>query len=571
VDQPEVRTPFSCNGRAVVVTSTVDESLLVVLRERLGIVSVKDGCAPQGQCGCCTVLVDGEPRVACVTPISRVAGRAVTTVEGLDASTRDRIAAAFVTAGGSQCGFCTPGIVVRSCGGRVRDLDRALAAHLCRCTGWRTVYDAIRAADHGPVDTDATVRDLDAAARRAELEGGVGQTVRGDIPLGGAHFADDTAPRDAVVAVPLPPGSSADAVDAAGLRWVVGDTLAAARRAAAKVQGRRTTVEERPPLFDRLPSCPPDGVRLATSWVEPAYLEPDASWCAPGCQPASPYVNGGAFGAKLESAAPRAARELADRLQRVVRVVYSREDVVRLGPKRPPIAATARWSDGSVHIDGVFAAGGAAAFASPWPSPYAFAVSARWHELDLVGPPVSAQLRAAGLAEQAVLVEGALDVADIDRGALTDDPTLLDTCVRAPSGASAGAQVRVDPATGAFDRIAVRVAAGDPLDETVLRSYAIGAAHMALGWVCTESLTVDPATGMVHDLTIRSFGILRAKDMPAIEVDVIDDARAPLAGSSDAVFAAVAAATWNALTRAEGTRPDTFPTRQTRASRRLRR
>ena len=56
----------------------------------------------------------------------------------------------------------------------------------------------------------------------------------------------------------------------------------------------------------------------------------------------------------------------------------------------------------------------------------------------------------------------------------------------------------------------------------LLRSYAIGAAHMALGWVCTESLSVDPATGVVHDLTIRSFGILRAKDMPPVAVEVVD-------------------------------------------------
>jgi xanthine dehydrogenase small subunit len=573
VEQLEVDTSFTCNGRAVVVRAAADESLLLVLRERLGIFSVKDGCAPQGQCGCCTVLVDGEPRVACVTPISRVAGRSVTTVEGLDASSRERIATAFVATGGSQCGFCTPGIVMRASGGRVRDLDRALAAHLCRCTGWQTVYDAIAGAGADPdaVHAHAPARDLHAAARRAELEGGVAQEVGAGIPLGGAHFADDTAPRDAVVAVPLPPGSSADAIDATGMRWVVAESLAAARLAAGKVQGRRTTVEERAPLFDELAASPLHGVRLATSWVEPAYLEPDASWCEPGGEPVSPYVNGGAFGGKLGSVAPRAARELADRLGAVVRVVYSREDVVRLGPKRPPIAATAVWHDGHIAIDGVVATGGGAAFESPWPTPYSCSVSARWREVGIAGPPVGTRLRATGLAEQAVLVEGALDAAGIDRSALTADPTLLETCVLVPSGASAGARVLIDPATGAFERIEVRVAAGDPLDETVLRSYAIGAAHMALGWVCTESLSVDPATGIVHDLTIRSFGILRAKDMPPVVVELVGDAGEPRAGSSDAVFAAVAAATWNALTRAEGTRPDTFPTRQTRASRRLRR
>src|SRR5439155_8160205 len=171
-----------------------DESLLSVLRERLGLLSVKDGCAPQGQCGCCTVLVDGEPRVACVTPVGRVSGRSVVTIEGLDPAVRDSLADAFLAAGGSQCGFCTPGIIMRASGGRVRDLDRALAAHLCRCTGWRTVYDALTAADAPAgarprardLDSDASAgarprtRDLGAAAQRAALEGGVAQTVRAD-------------------------------------------------------------------------------------------------------------------------------------------------------------------------------------------------------------------------------------------------------------------------------------------------------------------------------------------------------------------------------------------------------
>jgi CO/xanthine dehydrogenase Mo-binding subunit len=455
---------------------------------------------------------------------------------------------------------------MRACGDRVRDLDRALAAHLCRCTGWRTVYDAIR----GVVPAEPEDRDLVAAARRAELEGGVAQVVGVDVPLGGAPFADDTAPRDALVAVPLPPGSTADSVDAAGMRWVVGSSLLAARAATGKVQGRRTTAEERPPLFDALRPLPAGSVRLATSWVEPAYLEPDASWCEPAGAPASPVANGGAFGGKLSSCAPGAARELADRFDRPVRVVYSREDVVRLGPKRPPIAATAAWRDGVVHVEGVVARGGEAAFARDWPTPYRCTVAAGWQPVEVAGPPVATDARATGLAELAVLVEGALDAAGVDRSALTDDPALLDVCVRVPSGASAGARTHIDPATGVIDHIEVRVAAGNPLDQIVLRSYALGAAHMALGWVCTESLTVDPA-GEVHDLTIRSFGILRAKDMPPVEITVIEDDREPLARSSDAVFAAVAAATWNALTRTEGARPDTFPARQTRAARRFRR
>jgi xanthine dehydrogenase small subunit len=168
-------------------------------------------------------------------------------------------------------------------------------------------------------------------------------------------------------------------------------------------------------------------------------------------------------------------------------------------------------------------------------------VRARWTEVDVAGPPVSSDLRAVGLAEQAVLVAGALE-RDVD--------------VVTPSGARASAQVAVD--AGKVTSVAVQIAAGDPLDEVVLRSYAIGAAHMALGWVTSEGLAVDGATGEIHDLTIRSFGVLRPSDTPPISVTILDDdARAPCARSTDAVFAAVAAATWNALGR-----PVTFPARR---------
>ena len=86
------RVRFTCNGEPTEVPIEPGESLLSVLRERLRLVSVKDGCAPQGQCGCCTVLVDGDARVACVTAATRVEGRSVTTVEGLDPAQRDRFA-----------------------------------------------------------------------------------------------------------------------------------------------------------------------------------------------------------------------------------------------------------------------------------------------------------------------------------------------------------------------------------------------------------------------------------------------------------------------------------------------
>ena len=118
--------------------------------------------------------------------------------------------------------------------------------------------------------------------------------------------------------------------------WAVGETLREARVAAGKVQGRRSPVQLGHPL-----EVPPGEwpLTLRTTWVEPAYLETDASWCRPGGEPATPLANGGAFGGKRASPAPEAARRLADELGRPVRVLLSREDTVRLGPKRPPVAA----------------------------------------------------------------------------------------------------------------------------------------------------------------------------------------------------------------------------------------
>ena len=477
-------------------------SLLEVLRDRAGAHGAKDGCSPQGQCGCCTVLVDGQPRVACVTPARRVAGRAITTIEGLDAAVRDRWASAFLACGASQCGFCTPGIIVRLAA--LSDLaparvENALLAHLCRCTGWRTIVEAAETVATG---SRARPRDLELAAKRATIEGHAAQQVGTDVVLGRAGFADDVAPAHALVAVPsaLAPGE-----------WVVAETLTEARRLAGKVQGRRTTIDVAHPL--EVPAGDWD-VTLRTTWTEPAYLEPDASWCEPGGEPYTPLANGGAFGGKVASVAPAVARRLADEHGRAVRVVMAREDVVRTGPKRPPLAAGVR-ADGRGVVRVVRTDGIAAAIA-------AVAPDLTVEEIDVPGPPTSAALRAAGWAEAAILLAGARR----DRN----------VTVTSPAGATAAAAIDDSGA------IRVRVRCGDPLDEVVLRSYCIGAAHMALGWVRSEGIAVD-GNGDVLDLTIRSFGVLRAKDTPAVEVEIEHDDGPPVNGS-DAVFAAVAAAAW---------------------------
>ncbi len=525
-------------------------SLLEALRDRLGRRSAKDGCSPQGQCGCCTVWVDGAARVACVTPVRRVAGRSVTTLEGLDPAVRDRWAGAFLDHGASQCGFCTPGIIMRLAAQEARQggsltedqAESALLAHLCRCTGWQTIVEAATAPATAPATVPATApagagrtRDLAAAARRARLEGGAVQAVGAEVALGLGGFADDTAPADALVAVP----------DAAG-GWAVGETLSEARAAAGKVQGRRTTLELTWPI--EIPLGDWD-LRLATTWVEPAYLETDASWCLPGGEPVTPLANGGAFGAKTTSPVGRAARELADRHGRAVRVVFSREDAVRWGPKRPPLAAGVR-ADGTGLVRVARTAGIVEAIASVAPG-------LEVEEVDVPGPPTSAAIRGAGWMEAAVLL-AAVGQAGVAGRAAAAGPTAAArpaAAGRARAAVSAPGGGRAEAGIGSDGGISVRVACGDPLDEVVLRSYCIGAAHMALGWVRSEGLAVDPQ-GEIQDLTIRSFGILRAKDMPRVEVE-IEAGSGPAVNGSDAVMAAVAAAVW----LADGL-PERWPGRQ---------
>ncbi len=147
---------FTLNGTAVSVRSD-HPHLLAALREELDVTSPKDGCSPSGQCGCCTVLVDGKAIVSCQQSLTKITGRSIVTLEGVDEAERNRFADAFAACGGLQCGFCIPGIIVRAKaqidkkgGDLTRDeMARHLGAHLCRCTGYVKVLDAIEAVAKG--------------------------------------------------------------------------------------------------------------------------------------------------------------------------------------------------------------------------------------------------------------------------------------------------------------------------------------------------------------------------------------------------------------------------------------
>ena len=147
---------FTVNGTPVSVRSN-HPHLLAALREELDITSPKDGCSPSGQCGCCTVLVNGKAVVSCQTSLNKVSGGEVTTLEGVAPEERKRYADAFAACGGLQCGFCIPGIVVRAKaqidkkGASLTrgDMARHLGAHLCRCTGYVKILDAIEMVAQG--------------------------------------------------------------------------------------------------------------------------------------------------------------------------------------------------------------------------------------------------------------------------------------------------------------------------------------------------------------------------------------------------------------------------------------
>lgn len=141
---------FELNGKTVTAQVTEDSTLLDVLRDQFGIISPKNGCQPLGQCGCCTVLVNGRAMVSCVQKATRAEGKSVTTLEGFEDEDRKLLADSFVVSGGLQCGFCIPGIAVRAKALIEKspeptrdDIKRALLPHLCRCTGYKKIEDAI--------------------------------------------------------------------------------------------------------------------------------------------------------------------------------------------------------------------------------------------------------------------------------------------------------------------------------------------------------------------------------------------------------------------------------------------
>src|SRR3977135_1730314 len=181
---PELRTTadtgaiaFSVNGRSVVVSSPPSQRLSRVLREDMGLTGTKVGC-DAGDCGACTVLLDGDPVCACLVAAGQAEGCEVTTVEGLaDTNVGARLQQAFLSHGAAQCGACTPGMLVaatalleRNATPRENDVMDAIGGVLCRCTGYRKIIAAILEA----AVQDAAVKDNGSAGGGGVLPRGGG-------------------------------------------------------------------------------------------------------------------------------------------------------------------------------------------------------------------------------------------------------------------------------------------------------------------------------------------------------------------------------------------------------------
>ncbi|MGH3730000.1 MAG: (2Fe-2S)-binding protein [Micromonosporaceae bacterium] len=155
-----MRVKLTVNGEPRVADDVWEgESLLYVLRERLGLPGAKNACE-QGECGSCTVYMDGSPVCACLVAAGQAEGREVRTVEGLGTrDAMDPVQRAFLESGAVQCGFCTPGLIVathdllaRSPHPEDEEIREALAGNLCRCTGYEKIIDAVRQAAHAAAE-----------------------------------------------------------------------------------------------------------------------------------------------------------------------------------------------------------------------------------------------------------------------------------------------------------------------------------------------------------------------------------------------------------------------------------
>lgn len=145
-------TTFRLNGRDVSFDGPAATRVLDVLRDRFGLTGTKDGCGA-GECGACSILVDGEPLLSCLLLVGEIDGSDVSTIEGRDDPHVESMRQAFLEEGALQCGFCSPGMIVAASripsGAGEEEIRTRLVGNLCRCTGYASIVRAVQRAHRG--------------------------------------------------------------------------------------------------------------------------------------------------------------------------------------------------------------------------------------------------------------------------------------------------------------------------------------------------------------------------------------------------------------------------------------
>lgn len=443
------RVEFTLNSAPRAVDVEDGTSLLEVLRDHCGLISPKDGCSPQGQCGCCTVIVDGRAVVSCAVPARSVAGKSVLTLEGFSELERETFADSFIEAGGLQCGFCTPGIIARAKNllDKTPDptddqINRILSMHHCRCTGYVKIVDSIKLAGEA-LRGEASLQSNGANGHTGQIGTRLPRYEARELALGDRPYIDDMSfpgmlhgavllsehPRALVKRIDTAKAREirgvvaiVTAADVPGQRhqgliyndWpmfvaegeetrYVGDVIAAvaaidrrtARRAALAIE---VDYEVREPVTNPEEGLRPDAPRLhkkgnllskseisrgdvdealkssahvathtfQTQFIEHMYLEPEACIAMPEADGlrvftqgqgvfddrrqiasflampqdkvfVSLVTNGGAFGGKEDMSVQAQTALLAKVTGSPVKLTLSREESLRLHPKRHPI------------------------------------------------------------------------------------------------------------------------------------------------------------------------------------------------------------------------------------------
>ncbi len=152
-----MKVAFALNGKPMELETAPDRRVVDLLREDLGLTGTKEACG-SGECGACTILVDGETRLSCLMLAAQLEGRSVTTIEGISEGGRlHPVQEAFVEAGAVQCGYCTPGMVLssiallnRNSSPTREEIREAISGNYCRCTGYQKIVDAVERASRKP-------------------------------------------------------------------------------------------------------------------------------------------------------------------------------------------------------------------------------------------------------------------------------------------------------------------------------------------------------------------------------------------------------------------------------------